>query len=278
MARARNIKPSFFQNEELAELNPLDRLFFIGLWTIADYKGCIEFRPKRLKIQILPYDDCDTEVLANNLERSGFLRMYSVEGKRYLKVVNFERHQNPHKNERDAGSEIPDFDGKDAQAIDSIEFEKNREQDGTNLEQDGTARADSLLLIPDSLLLNAGIQNQKTAQQAAPPVRKKKSDLTYQQFKDKCLAEGVKEMPAEHPVFDYADKTGIETDWLRIAYYEFTSKDPSKKYKDWRLAFMNCVKGNWMRLWYVGQDGKPALTTQGILAMKNYQERLNENG
>lgn len=153
MARARNIKPSFFQNEELGELDPLVRLFFVGLWTIADYRGCVEFRPKRLKVQLLPYDNCDTEALANNLEKSGFVQSYSVAGQRYLKIINFEKHQNPHKNEREAGSEIPDIDRDDSQRVDSIEFENNRDKNGTAPDKDGTAPADSLLLIPDSLLL-----------------------------------------------------------------------------------------------------------------------------
>lgn len=150
MARSRNIKPSFFQNEELGELDPLARLFFIGLWTIADYRGCVEFRPKRLKVQLLPYDNCDTEVLAINLERSGFVQFYAVKGQRYLKIINFEKHQNPHKNERESGSEIPDIDCDDSQAVDSVEFEKNRDKNGTAQERNGTAPADSLLLIPDS--------------------------------------------------------------------------------------------------------------------------------
>lgn len=150
MARARNIKPSFFQNEELGELDPVARLFFIGLWTVADYRGCVEFRPKRLKVQLLPYDECNTETLANNLERSGFIRFYSVCGQRYLKIVNFEKHQNPHKNERESGSEIPDIDQDDSQAVDSIEIEKNPDKNGTTPDKDGTAPADSLLLIPDS--------------------------------------------------------------------------------------------------------------------------------
>lgn len=150
VARARNIKPSFFQNEDLAELDPLARLFFIGLWTVADFKGCVEFRPKRLKVQLLPYDNCDTERLGKNLESSGFVRIYSVDGQRYLKIVNFEKHQNPHKNERDSGSEIPDVDKADAQVVESIELTNYRDKDGTAQECNGTAPADSLLLIPDS--------------------------------------------------------------------------------------------------------------------------------
>lgn len=151
MARSRNIKPSFFQNEDLAELDPLARLLFIGLWTEADYKGCIEYRPKRLKVRLLPYDECDTEALVNNLERSGFVVTYSVSGQRYLKVVNFEKHQNPHKNERETGSEIPDIDKSEAQPIDSAALTKTPEENGTDRESDGTAPADSLLPQPDSL-------------------------------------------------------------------------------------------------------------------------------
>lgn len=150
MARARNIKPSFFQNEELAELDPLARLFFIGLWTVANYKGCVEFRPKRLKVQLLPYDNCDTELIAKNLEKSGFVAIYSVAGQRYLKVVNFEKHQNPHKNERDGGSEIPDIGESDTQVIENEEFANNRDKNGTTHECDGMAPADSLFPLPDS--------------------------------------------------------------------------------------------------------------------------------
>lgn len=91
MARARNIKPAFFQNQELGELQPIDRLAFIGMWTIADFRGCIELKLKRLKIQILPYDDCSIESIVNNLEKARFIRIYSVQGQHYLKIINFEK-------------------------------------------------------------------------------------------------------------------------------------------------------------------------------------------
>lgn len=144
MARARNIKPGFFQNDQMAELDPLARLLFIGMWTIADFKGCLEYRPKRIKAQVLPYDDCDVAKLTINLDKSGFLSIYSAAGQPYIKIINFERHQNPHKNERESGSEIPDIDKKDSEISELT-------QDGTTPDKNGTAPADSLLLIPDSL-------------------------------------------------------------------------------------------------------------------------------
>lgn len=170
MARARNIKPSFFENEDLGELNPLSRLLFIGMWTISNFKGCFEYRPKRLKVQLLPYDDCDIEQLVINLDKSGFISIYSVQGQRYIKVLNFTKHQNPHKNERDSGSEIPDIELRDdfysENSLNVKRLDDNREKYGTTPDSNGIARADSLNLIPDSLnidSLNTDTSNHETS-------------------------------------------------------------------------------------------------------------------
>lgn len=115
MARARNVKPGFFLNEELADVSFQDRLIFIGLWTLADFRGCLMLKPRRIKAAIMPYDDCDIEQSVLSLNKSGFVRIYSVLGQRYLKIVNFEKHQRPHKNEIAAGSDTPDEDKADVE-------------------------------------------------------------------------------------------------------------------------------------------------------------------
>lgn len=153
MARARNIKPSFFTNDELAEIEPIGRLFFISLWSVADYKGELEWRPKKIKAQCLPYDDCNIEEIAINLDNSGFIRFYSEQGKNYVHIVNFCKHQNPHKNEREKGSEIPRYSENLRQAIDFKGITINRDKIDSNPDLNGTARADSCSLIPDSCSL-----------------------------------------------------------------------------------------------------------------------------
>jgi hypothetical protein len=125
------------------------------MWTIADFKGCFEFKPKRLRVQLLPYDECDFEQIANNLDKSGFISIYTVQGQRYIKILNFEKHQNPHKNERESGSEIPDI---------SLSYEfsngnNNLENVENNPDKNGTTRADSLNPLTDSLLLNPDSPN-----------------------------------------------------------------------------------------------------------------------
>ncbi len=109
MARSRNIKPGFFLNDELAECDPLARLLFAGLWCIADREGRLEDRPKRIKAEVLPYDDCDVDQLLDQLAERGFIIRYEVDGSRYIQVTNFSKHQNPHKNEKDSEIPAPDM-------------------------------------------------------------------------------------------------------------------------------------------------------------------------
>lgn len=109
MARARNIKPGMFRNEDLAECSIWARYLWPGLWTIADREGRIEDRPKRIRAELLPFDLVDVEPLLDELEAGGFIRRYQVNGRRYIQIVNFLRHQNPHGTEKD--SDIPDEDG-----------------------------------------------------------------------------------------------------------------------------------------------------------------------
>lgn len=150
MARARNIKPKFFQNDELGELSPLARLLFIGLWTIADFNGCLEYRPKRIKAQILPYDDCSIEGLVSDLDKSGFISIYSVASQPYIKILKFKDHQNPHKNERDAGGACPDISQKDNEFNGLRGIEINRDKDGSDRAESLFPLTESLLPLPDS--------------------------------------------------------------------------------------------------------------------------------
>ncbi|MCC5468580.1 hypothetical protein [Pelosinus baikalensis] len=109
MARSRNIKPGFFTNDELAEIEPLGRLLFAGLWTIADREGRLEDRPKKIKIEVLPYDNCDIDSLLQELSNRKFILRYEVNGERYIQILTFIEHQNPHRNEKPSTIPAPDL-------------------------------------------------------------------------------------------------------------------------------------------------------------------------
>jgi hypothetical protein len=107
MARSRNLKPSFFTNEQLAECSPLARLLFAGLWTIADRAGKLHDRPRKIRAELFPYEAApDADAWLSELAAVGLILRYEVAGERYIKIPGFERHQKPHPAEKP--SEIPE--------------------------------------------------------------------------------------------------------------------------------------------------------------------------
>jgi hypothetical protein len=98
--RARNIKPGFFTNETLADLDPLVRILFAGLWCLADRSGRLEDRPRRIRAEIFPHHaDTDVEGMLEALVVAGFILRYTAPECPAIQVVNFQKHQNPHKRE-----------------------------------------------------------------------------------------------------------------------------------------------------------------------------------
>lgn len=143
MARARNIKPALFKNEVLGVADPMLTLLFEGLWLLADRSGRLEDRPLRIKGELFPYrEGLNMDGMLDWLASNGFIIRYQADGKCYIEIDNFVKHQNPHKNEPD--SEIP-APSDTCTTSDKI---------GTSPEKLGSAPADSLIpdsLIPDSL-------------------------------------------------------------------------------------------------------------------------------
>lgn len=107
MARSRNIKPDLFKNELLGDADPLLTILFTGLWCLADREGKLLDRPKRIKAEIFPYRDlpCINGYLTE-LQRLGFIDRYSVGNLAIIKVLEFNKHQSPHKTEK--ASELPE--------------------------------------------------------------------------------------------------------------------------------------------------------------------------
>ncbi len=106
MPRIRTVKPEFFLHEDLGALSPYIRLAFEGLWCQADREGKLKDRSKKLKVQILPYDDVNFEDILKTLAENGFITRYSMNGDNYIHIPTFLEHQRPNCNEQP--SKIPD--------------------------------------------------------------------------------------------------------------------------------------------------------------------------
>jgi hypothetical protein len=109
MGRIRTIKPEFFKHGDLfdaekAEKLPL-RIAFAGLWCQCDREGRFAWKPRELKLDILPYDDCDFSRVLDALCTRGFIVKYASEGKTYGCVPTFSSHQIV--NNRESDSVLP---------------------------------------------------------------------------------------------------------------------------------------------------------------------------
>jgi hypothetical protein len=111
LARARNIKPGFFKNEDLAECSAWARLCFAGLWTLADREGRLEDRPKRIKGELFAFDTVDVEPLLVELAQFGFILRYEAQDRRFIQIISFQKHQNPHHKEPPSTIPSPESPG-----------------------------------------------------------------------------------------------------------------------------------------------------------------------
>lgn len=110
MARARNIKPGLFRNEVLGVADPYYTLLFEGLWIIADREGRLEDRPLRIKADVFPYrDGVNVEPMLAWLAEQGFILRYVAGGKALIQIVEFAKHQSPHRDEKKSELPAPDL-------------------------------------------------------------------------------------------------------------------------------------------------------------------------
>jgi hypothetical protein len=112
MARIRTIKPEFFRHEGLQDLETTKpglhvMLVFAALWGHCDSNGRFEWRPRQLKLDILPFLDFDIGQTLGALEGAGFVRRYEVGGKAYGEIGSFEKHQRLTGKEASQGVRFP---------------------------------------------------------------------------------------------------------------------------------------------------------------------------
>ncbi|WP_244123875.1 hypothetical protein [Burkholderia gladioli] len=101
----------------------------------------------------------------------------------------------------------------------------------------------------------------------------RRAAIALKTFLADCRQVGEKPIPESDPVFDYAEKTGIPLDVLRLHWLEFKARyslPDAKRYKDWRTVYRKSVRGNWFRLWFLRPDGAFGLTTQGEQAKREH--------
>jgi hypothetical protein len=183
--RARNIKPGFFTNEALTDCQPMARLLFAGLWCMATWDGKLEDRPKKIKGEVFPHDQCDVDAMLRELHSKKLIRRYKVGNKEFIIIPTFQKHQRPHPDEKRRGVSIPDpteqEDDKEVEKPnnnernDSVKYPASApENQATSLEKQSARENNGGLALNADILnadiLNADILNADIPKTPLPPL------------------------------------------------------------------------------------------------------------
>jgi hypothetical protein len=242
MARARSLKPGFFTNGDLLECEPLARILFAGLWTEADRRGILEDRPRTLKVKLLPADECDIEDLLCQLAAHGFIVRYEADGVRCIAVINFGKHQYPHRDERaNTLPALPEHHANTVQA--SCKHDDNT--------------PNSLLLIP-SLLTDDSLTDDSLTVFDETPAKPTPKQKRATPFPDDF-----------EPPYEWAERelgmsvAVVDAEVLRMRDWAISKGDTKK---DW-IAFAR----NWLRRKH---EQQPAATIGNSMVAKTKAESI----
>lgn len=92
MARARNIKPGFFQNDELGELDPHVRLLFVGMLVLSSKDGRLQDDAQLIQRQVFPREPGVNVVGAiESLIDARLIERCVIDGVGALQITNLSR-------------------------------------------------------------------------------------------------------------------------------------------------------------------------------------------
>lgn len=151
MARIRTIKPEFFRDEDLQELQgqwtgvPV-MLVFAGLWGHCDKNGNFLWAPRQLKLDILPFLPFAMEQALDLLEQGGFIRKYEASGKHYGNIPKFQDHQRISGSEATDPAKYPEYSSTHEKGSNGEAVGKQRGSSGDELvSQEGKGREGNTL-------------------------------------------------------------------------------------------------------------------------------------
>jgi hypothetical protein len=94
--RIRTIKPEFWASESVGRLSRNARLLFIGLWSLCDDSGRCRGALPYISGHLFPYDADALGMIGgwlDELTAAGMVRLYDVDGTKYLDIPKWLKHQ-----------------------------------------------------------------------------------------------------------------------------------------------------------------------------------------
>lgn len=95
--KIRSLRPEFFADGRMAQLSPMARILYMGLWCIADDEGRGRFHPKSIEGEVFPHETVDIRTLLTELIEMGRIVTYDVGAESYFHIPKFTTYQHPNR-------------------------------------------------------------------------------------------------------------------------------------------------------------------------------------
>jgi hypothetical protein len=153
--RIRSIKPEFWRSDTVARLTRDERLLFIGLWSYVDDNGVGIDDYRLITADLFPLDEDQKETRdyvqssLSSLSRESLIVRYEVDGRRFLHISTWKRHQRvvnpnlprfPLPDDRPDPPTSDDGQGRQSDERDSLETVASL---GTGTEEQGSKKPSS---------------------------------------------------------------------------------------------------------------------------------------
>jgi len=235
MARIRTIKPEYFRHEVLQDLernNPgkYPMLVFAGLWTLSDKAGRFEWRPRQIKLDILPFLDFDMDETLSILSEANFIQKYEVNGKDYGLIPSFKDHQRINGKELQSPEKYPEplENQKGSTGEAHGKQPRSQERKGKGKERNGYNKTS----LPENFEISDRVR--KWA------VEKKHNHLEehLESFKLKCTSKDYK-----YKDWDAAFMNAIRDNWAKIDN-TVQSREPPSSVISCQKCGARCLKSD----------------------------------
>jgi phage replication O-like protein O len=105
---------------------------------------------------------------------------------------------------------------------------------------------------------------------------KTSTQITFKKYLENCKLNNIQPLPDDCIVFKNAEKLGIDEVWLKLCWLKFKEYylNNHKRQSNWIATFNNCVKDNWYKIWFMDNNNKLALSSQGKIALEFYKDEI----
>lgn len=301
----RLIREGLLDSDAVGEIDIGAEVLFVRLMLLADdfgrYDGRVTVVCRRAFVNRRNIDEETTGQWLQQLVDTGLIDLYEVGGKPYIEIHNFKQRT------RSQISKYPNRDGlfevtstknqqlrsKDVRHMSDMCQTDDGHMSDVCLTDVGHRRTETETETEYPLTPTGGhpVASPPSPSAAPPPQafedekhasdepdepeqpkrsRAAKGPVSMRSWLAECAAKGEKPIPEGDASLRYAASVGLPDDFVALHWAEFKARglEADRRYKSWRKAFTNSLRGNWYRLWRVNADGSVVLTTNGEQARR----------